>query len=111
MLGHSRQIAGERDVRDLAHGRKTQGRRAAERHRLHPSALRPALGSWPEPGRGKRPSLAQPPALRQILRARRGRLQPGLMRRSGATQADTSYFSEPAREFAEKLSYQISLKR
>jgi hypothetical protein len=27
------------------------------------------------------------PALRQILRARRGRLQPGLMRRSGATQA------------------------
>src|SRR5580704_16651061 len=37
-----------------------------------------------------RTSLAQPPALRQILRARRGRLQPGLMRRSGATQADTS---------------------
>src|SRR6267378_3805590 len=40
--------------------------RTAERHRLHPSALRPALGSWSEPGRGERRSLAQPPALRQI---------------------------------------------
>src|ERR1700732_1663332 len=47
-----------------------------------PSALRPALGSWPEPGRGKRPSLAQPPALRQILRARRGLFETGWRRLS-----------------------------
>src|SRR5580704_15171112 len=51
-----------------------------------------------------RTSLAQPPALRQILRARRGRLQPGLMRRSGATQADTSAtILEPALVGATRL--------
>jgi hypothetical protein len=42
--------------------------------------------AWP--GRAAQSRSITP--LRQILRARRGCLQPGLMRRSGATQADTS---------------------
>ena len=63
---------------ELAHGGEVQGGGAAERHRLHAPALRPALRPRPDPGGGARAGRAQPPALRQILRPRRRRLQPGM---------------------------------
>jgi len=43
--------------------------------------------SWSEPRRGERRGVAQPPALHQILRAWRGRLQPGLMLQSALHKA------------------------
>ncbi len=66
----------ERHVRDLAHDREVQGRRAPRRHRLHAAALRPAFRARPYTTRGGRGGAAQSPTLRQILRARRRRLQP-----------------------------------
>ena len=46
-------------------------------------ALRPAMGSRSEPRRRRRRGPSQPPALRQILRARRRRVQQGLARQFG----------------------------
>ena len=77
VLGHPRQVAGERHVRDLAHGRQSARARRARRSspaRCCPTTRASSSGRpWP---RRARPGAAQPPALRQVLRARRRRLQP-----------------------------------
>jgi len=59
-------------------GLYTQKRRSPCRHRLHAAALRFALRTRPHPGQGERSGAAQSPALRQVLRPRRPRLQPQL---------------------------------
>ena len=76
VLGHPRKIAGSSDVRDLADDREAEGRYSPYGRRVHAVALRRALRARPYPRRGGRCGAAQPPPLRQVLRARRRCLQP-----------------------------------
>src|SRR5690606_21600889 len=78
MLGHSREIARRRDVRDEPHDREAQGRGDTGRRALHAAALRDGLrdganagrsgpGRWRHVREWRREAL--PPALRKVLRA------------------------------------------
>jgi len=59
----------KRHVRELTHGRETNGCRRAHRRRLHPIAVRCPFRTRPYSARGQSCRPAQSPALRQILRA------------------------------------------
>src|SRR6516165_1941721 len=76
MLGHSRQIAGRRDVRKFADGGQTQGERATRRPRLHAHPLRPAIRARGNLEGVVAPCAAQSSALCEILRSGRGIVQP-----------------------------------
>ena len=83
LLGHSAEEPERHDVRDEPHGGEAKGRRAARRAALHAAPLRSGLRDGRDPGRGRarrrrhvRPRRRQalPPALREVLRARRRQL-------------------------------------